>query len=429
MTIFCILILWSLLEFVNSYIIVNYILELGKIKKSNIAICLRMAVFWAVVIGYGIVIESNSKSILLTSLLTIFMYIKSGIALSSFFDMKVKHISLIAFFVGIVSFVGTNILLWLPFIPIDMGSGFLKELISEMLFAIVLSILMVLRRNNLLKIYIVELSVADNLIAIIILFSMGVVESYLYHTNAISLRIKTVIVLAILANVIMLVRTLLIVRKKKAVETINILLEEQIGRVTEYYNDLIEKDGQARKFRHDIKNLLIVLHQMILENQNDKAVKYIEELFEICNSSKAKFDTGNIMADAILNEKSVRAEQKGIEIKIDGFIPSEKINDVDMVVVLSNILDNAIEACEKLQGEKTIFLHSVYRKNIWVLNAENPSNPVYPKNNEIATTKDEKEIHGFGLSNIERTVKKYDGKMTLKYEDGKFINSVTFMFD
>ncbi|WP_176757628.1 sensor histidine kinase [Pseudobutyrivibrio xylanivorans] len=286
-----------------------------------------------------------------------------------------------------------------------------------------------MRRNNLLKIYIVELSVADNLIAIIILFSMGVVESYLYHTNAISLRIKTVIVLAILANVIMLVRTLLIVRKKKAVETINILLEEQIGRVTDYYNDLIEKDGQARKFRHDIKNLLIVLHQMILENQNDKAVKYIEELFEICNSSKAKFDTGNIMADAILNEKSVRAEQKGIEIKIDGFIPSEKINDVDMVVVLSNILDNAIEACEKLQGEKTIFLHSVYRKNIWVLNAENPSKPVYPKNNEIATTKDEKEIHGFGLSNIERTVKKYDGKMTLKYEDGKFINSVTFMFD
>jgi sensor histidine kinase regulating citrate/malate metabolism len=169
---------------------------------------------------------------------------------------------------------------------------------------------------------------------------------------------------------------------------------------------------------------------MVRENQNDKALLYIEDLNEVCEQLKAKYNTGNFIADAILSAKDTRASMQNIDINFEGYIPSEKVKDVDMVIVLSNLLDNAIEACEKITGEKEIEIKSILQKKMWVLYVKNPSEEVNIINkNHIVTTKQEKMLHGFGLNNIERVAQKYNGNMQLEYEQGYFSSKITFIFD
>ena len=114
-------------------------------------------------------------------------------------------------------------------------------------------------------------------------------------------------------------------------------------------------------------------------------------------------------------------EEISTEIKINGPIPARDIKDVDMVILLSNLLDNAIEACAKIEGEKEIILESYIKKGKWMLKI---SNPVAQKplivNNRILTTKDNKRIHGIGILNIQRVVEKYSGNVLFLSDEKQF---------
>ena len=106
------------------------------------------------------------------------------------------------------------------------------------------------------------------------------------------------------------------------------------------------------------------------------------------------------------------AEEINTKIIMNGFIPAEKINDVDMVILLSNLLDNAMEACAQVDGEKKILIDSVLGKQMWCIEVSNPTkkNVIITKN-RIDTSKENKEIHGYGLMNIERVTKYYNGTL------------------
>ena len=92
-----------------------------------------------------------------------------------------------------------------------------------------------------------------------------------------------------------------------------------------------------------------------------------------------------------------------------------------MVILLSNILDNAIEACEKIEGKKTIRISSVLNKQTWVFTVKNPSSEnIDICNNHIITSKEDKSIHGFGIMNIEKVVKNYNGMIKFSCENNEF---------
>lgn len=92
---------------------------------------------------------------------------------------------------------------------------------------------------------------------------------------------------------------------------------------------------------------------------------------------------------------------------------------VDMVVLLSNLIDNAIEACQKYQGERIIQITALSDK-AFLFSIRNTTLPVKIFNNTIATTKSTPEMHGFGLSNIKYILDKYNGDYTMFYENGWF---------
>lgn len=204
------------------------------------------------------------------------------------------------------------------------------------------------------------------------------------------------------------------------------MLNESIKKMTEHYIQLGEKETELRKFRHDIKNHMLVLISLINERKNEEAIKYIEGMSVLIEKTKPRFDSGNYIADAIINSKYILAESNNINLNLSGFIVSEEIENIDMVILLSNLLDNAIDGCKEIEGNKEINIYSVISKGVWTLTVENPIDKKVEINNagRVDTTKEDKKLHGYGLINIEGVAKKYGGMMKIKIEDGKFINKV-----
>ncbi|MGN0482236.1 MAG: sensor histidine kinase [Lachnospiraceae bacterium] len=297
----------------------------------------------------------------------------------------------------------------------------LCEVIAAVFLMVFLLVLLLARKNNILKIYFGDLPVFQYIVFCMVLFGANLLESDVRMEYPDAKLLKVLAVGNVAMVCIMMIQMILVresdTRKEKVID----VLDEQMKKVTDYYYAMTEQEEQTRKFRHDIKNLLFALHSMVEQEENDKAMEYIEEMNGLCQRTTQKYDTGNFIADALLSAKSSVAANSNTEIRFDGFIPSEGIENVDMVILLSNIVDNAVEACEKISGQKTISIESVLQKQMWILSVKNPvETDVKIQKNRIETTKRNKQLHGYGIQNMQRVVKKHDGNLKFTCKDGVF---------
>ena len=356
--------------------------------------------------------------------------IKSLIILRNYFKINGKAVFIVISWCLIVSTVASNIgilINTLNFPKIYMYN-FILEIAASVFFLLVFSIIIFLKRKKTINVYFCDLTYMDYILFVIIINSVSIIETAMFSSTKYSSVARTISVIAYISVGILICKSIVTVSKKNDLEEINQLLEKQVRITTEYYNDIIEKEKQTKKFRHDIRNLLTTLYTLIEENQNTKALEYIEELQNICSQVTKKFNTGNYIGDVLFTIKSRQAKQYDTSIEYEGFIPEKKITDVEMVIVLANMLDNAIEACERGEGHKKIRVKSIFRNNVWVLTISNPSEHVEIRGaNEVQTRKKEG-LHGFGLKNILQVAKKYNGDVNLEYSDGIFKNTITLMF-
>lgn len=199
------------------------------------------------------------------------------------------------------------------------------------------------------------------------------------------------------------------------------LLEKQIDMQLDYYNKLEKKNSELREFRHDFKNHMLCLQSLIDNHDCEEASQYIQKITNRSYSEPAEFYTGNKIADAILADKSALASEFNAEISFDGEI-FDGISAPDICIILSNALDNAIEACSKISHtNKSISVKCIFSKGVQIINISNPT--VDTDNiteNSFHTTKDDKDNHGYGLYNIKKTVDMYNGMFSINCTGGIF---------
>ena len=129
---------------------------------------------------------------------------------------------------------------------------------------------------------------------------------------------------------------------------------------------LDEKDTEMRKFRHDFRKHMMCVISMLEGNSFSDAENYIRGLTNKFNETVPLYKTGNYIADAILSDKAQECKDKGIIFKFAGVIPEKNINPLELCTILSNSLDNAIEACAKISGMPTkIRMASDFKNNYW----------------------------------------------------------------
>ncbi len=186
---------------------------------------------------------------------------------------------------------------------------------------------------------------------------------------------------------------------------------KQMEMQKEFGEKTILGDEELRRFRHDYRNHMIVVNAYLESGKTAEAREYLNTINGGINGVLNKIKTGNFVSDAILNSKAVSAAKFDTQISFSGRVPSEGINSEDLCTILSNLIDNAIEACEKVAGRKKIEIESGEANGFLILSVSNPT--VNGANPKFRTTKKDKLNHGIGLKNVERAIKKYNGTLDL----------------
>ena len=286
-------------------------------------------------------------------------------------------------------------------------------------------------RTRKLNIWFANLSIKEYVVMMIAMFSLGNLEALIcLDGEFIPSLYSLLIIVGIICLIVMICNSIFVSERSKLLENNMDTLREHVEKLTEAYAEIDEKNVQLRRFRHDIKNLMMALKAMIEQKKNDQALEYIGKVWDDFQKTGREFDTGNFVADALLSVKANSAEKIGAKLTFEGFIPSTQVNDVDMVVLLTNLIDNAIEACSKQEGSKEIIVESTLSKYMWVLTVKNPiAVEVDIVDNRIGTSKENKDIHGYGILNVERVAEKYGGMLKLKCEEKEFIARATLKFE
>lgn len=179
-----------------------------------------------------------------------------------------------------------------------------------------------------------------------------------------------------------------------------------------------------KKIKHDMRNNLINISMLINQGKNDEVINYINELTANIQQSRSNIcRSGNSIVDAIINCKVTFCESNNIRLNLKADkLPELNTSFSEMTTMLSNVLDNSIEASLKLdEAEREIDVHIFIYKNYAVFSVINKFNSeLNTENGVIKTTKLNKSIHGYGLSLIEDTVTKNNGIFNYSYDNNLF---------
>jgi len=233
----------------------------------------------------------------------------------------------------------------------------------------------------------------------------------------------TITVLGIIAANIILLSLLDFLEEERREKQDNLILQQQLKVESNSFEIVKELYEKQRRLTHDFNNHLIAIHSMAERAKNDRIVKYVSELAKD-TTTDVLINSNNISVDAILNQKYTKATSQGISMRFEiNDLSGIKIVDSDMVTILSNALDNALEASSKTV-EKFIKVKIMDNNEEMIITVMNTSNPVRIINNHVITTKKDNVLHGYGLKNIKSTVNKYNGTCAISYNKGWFQLSI-----
>ena len=226
----------------------------------------------------------------------------------------------------------------------------------------------------------------------------------------------------------------------------NNILNEQI---VIYRNEIATKNRYNQKIKsieHDINNHIISIRNMISDNRNNEAVRYIDEVFNILNNYDNILDTGNIEIDSIMNTKLDEMASYGITYCHNIMIPCDMdVNAMSIVIILGNLLDNSIEAVRKIKEsagyhktqDEDINIEIIYDRgtlniNVSNITYRNKENLFYNiEYNGLSlpsgfnTSKENADKHGIGISNIIHIVQQNNGLMSMSRKNGIFTTKIT----
>ena len=207
----------------------------------------------------------------------------------------------------------------------------------------------------------------------------------------------------------------------------NQLLENDMKSKHEYYQYVSENYEIQRQEIHEFKNQMECILEMLYHREYDETEKFVKHITENLDEKTDCIDTKNAIINAVLNQKYRVALKKNILMVFELQRLSENyIKDTDMVTILSNLIDNAIENCDKCKEQKTIKVKiKVDNVDDIIISVRNtiPLNYKFNENNIISSKKDKRK-HGYGIKNIIKIVEKNHGYYNIECNDNEFLFSI-----
>lgn len=314
----------------------------------------------------------------------------------------------------------------------DIIDIYTKSGIERFIGVIVVQILLVYVCGVILKIFPAnkELSLEfKEWIFIISVFTVSFVSFMFIHVMLLdSYRFETKYLIIpelgiIVVNIICFYMIIALNKSKNEAMKLKILSHQQEQRA-HYVENIRKQYEEIRTIRHDMKQKLAVISMMQKNNKIQEAIEFTDKCSDSISKTDIVIDVGNDFINAILSTKLSLAKEKDINIICRSSSDVSGIEDIDLCILLGNILDNAIEACEK-SSEKNIEV-SIYSDSakliITVINDMDFS--VLSDNPELNTSKPDASSHGYGVKTIKSIAEKYNGHASFYEENNKFVCQV-----
>ena len=428
--------MYSKLAFELTTCIIYTYLTINKILCYNIKTITHQIMFWLIILPITIF------SMFPESILHILIFLCVGIFLIAymrliFFNIKYKTLFFVFLIMFCLNISATSILSLLINI-IDQNSNI--EVLINFLFTIsIIIVLLNTYKSNFLsricdktkfisnksKLFTLVSSIISATLTFLVAENDFILDNY--YLNAI---IKLLIVLSVIIAGILCPMLIITSITNTYFKDLNQYYVMQIKLQANHYKKIADSNFELRRFRHDYKNMKICIKKYLDDGYISKA----KEMLDFCdkslyNSTKliTKFDTGNSIIDALLTEKQEKASSINTNIVFEGVLSTKKITPTDLCVLFGNLIDNAIEACEKIckNTEKEILIKSNINCGFLFLTIKNPiEHNIEIHNNIVKTSKEDYINHGFGLYSINRIIEKYDGELNMYCKDNHFITKI-----
>lgn len=207
------------------------------------------------------------------------------------------------------------------------------------------------------------------------------------------------------------------------------ILNEKLKMQYKYYLDMEENQKKMRQVYHDMNNHIKNIKSM--KNNGAEINEYIDGIEKEVQENRYVYNTGNKLLDIILFEKNKECLKNEIEFNtLIDFRECDFIEMIDISSIFSNLIDNAIEACVKMDEDEKryITLRTTSIKGYFVIRCENSKSKNICSDRDskggFITSKKDKFYHGIGIESIKSSINKYSGDIRIKEEEEKFVVNI-----
>lgn len=223
--------------------------------------------------------------------------------------------------------------------------------------------------------------------------------------------IRWIISVAIFGGLFLVLKFL----KAKQIERENRMLEAYMESIEIFCNEMQQRIEATRRYRHDLRGYIQTLEALLGTNSENEVVKqYIREQKKKHSELNTSMLCSDELIDAIIRMKREECERKGILLKVDILNQDYSgMEEMDKVCLVTNLLDNAIEATERLEyGERPdIYIKMGVQDNRMNIYLENGLTK--EEKFTFHTKKADKHNHGLGMVIIQQVLDKYHGTRNL----------------
>lgn len=255
--------------------------------------------------------------------------------------------------------------------------------------------------------------------------SIALIQTFIMRTNTFSVMLYAAELCSIAVVAVCFYMTILLSKSQRESERLRLAAQQEEFRA-QYAQNVKKQYEEISRVRHDMKQTNAVVMSLLLEAKADEAIEYMQRAAQKISEFDVIVDVGNDFVNAILNAKLSEAKRGGIMVLCSADKNAAGIDEVDMCNLLGNLLDNAIEACEKCSGKQRIIeIKLRARDDKYILEVENtaPENAL-ESNKRLATTKDDASRHGYGIKSIKSIAEKYNGMVNFLQDGERFKSTV-----